>query len=289
MPKLADEIRSGCVFEDIITMDDLGTAFLDCDPGSGAGPQGRQFQQDLPEYVHPYGPEHPGRSGDTSVLRGEAQQRIVGSSGIWRKNELIILKGEGRYWPNIFKRFLQPNASDFNVSDAGGLWRKAGGYRGRAKRTGISSRHRGKDTQRGRLCTDSGGEDSKDARQQAEDWPTDGRSKEADRCASRPSLRATGRICQKGLRQAGQARRSLAGQRAELQALEKATAARSCCGVLGRAGRLSLAIAEKVIHVSPNNALVRWRMISVLAQRRGWVHLQQAAVPPRRCLPLRRS
>lgn len=56
------------------------------------------FQQDLPEYVHPYGPEHPGRSGDhhqrppARCGGGPAAHRgdHPGSGG---ENELIILKG----------------------------------------------------------------------------------------------------------------------------------------------------------------------------------------------------
>ena len=51
---------------------------------------------------------------------GGPEQRIVGIiRQFWKENELIILKGgKGRYYClNIFKRFLQPNASDFVFPD----------------------------------------------------------------------------------------------------------------------------------------------------------------------------
>ena len=105
--ELADEIRKRMfVFEDIVTMDERSVQrFLrDCDPKDLVlalkGANQRGFQQDLPEYVHPYGPEHPGRSGDhhqrpPARCGGGPSSASWGSSGIWRrKNELIILKGE---------------------------------------------------------------------------------------------------------------------------------------------------------------------------------------------------
>ena len=175
--ELADEIRKRMfVFEDIVTMDERSVQrFLrDCDPkdlvlalkGANSEVSNKIFQNMSTRMAQSIRDD---LEITTNVrLRDveEAQQRIVGIiRDLEEKNELIILKG-GK--DDIIAYYIQTlfaaQRLRLCVSGRGGACGGgAGGYRGRARGRagGISSRGRGKGyPQRGRLCTDSGGEDS---------------------------------------------------------------------------------------------------------------------------------
>ena len=171
--------------------------------------------------------------------------------------------------PNIFKRFLQPNASDFVFPDVEELVEEepadtAGEQEGEAEKI------------------------LEDARRQAEDYLVR-RQMEAEQEAEQVRQQAQSEGYRQGyaegLRQAGvegqaELQKQREQQAEELQAfLEKATAAREelLRETRGELCELSLAIAEKVIHVSLNSSSeVVARMIQVATEklkRREWVHI----------------
>ena len=187
--------------------------------------------------------------------------------------------------PNIFKRFLQPNASDFVFPDVEELVEEeaadtAGEQEGEPEESAPEAEE--KDTTSAVDFAQIQAEKIlEDARRQAEDYLVR-RQMEAEQEAEQVRQQAQSEGYRQGyaegLRQAGvegqaELQKQREQQAEELQAfLEKATAARE---ELLR--ELSLAIAEKVIHVSLNSSSeVVARMIQVATEklkRREWVHI----------------
>ena len=169
--------------------------------------------------------------------------------------------------PNIFKRFLQPNASDFVFPDVEELVEEepadtAGEQEGEPEESAPEAEE--KDTPSAVDFAQIQAEKIlEDARRQAEDYLVR-RQMEAEQEAEQVRQQAQSEGYRQGyaegLRQAG-----VEGQ-AELQ---KETRGELC--------ELSLAIAEKVIHVSLNSSSeVVARMIQVATEklkRREWVHI----------------
>ena len=186
--------------------------------------------------------------------------------------------------PNIFKRFLQPNASDFVFPDVEELVEEepadtAGEQEGEPEESAPETEE--KDTPSAVDFAQIQAEKIlEDARRQAEDYLVR-RQMEAEQEAEQ--VRQQGYA--EGLRQAGvegqaELQKQREQQAEELQAfLEKATAAREelLRETRGELCELSLAIAEKVIHVSLNSSSeVVARMIQVATEklkRREWVHI----------------
>ena len=186
--------------------------------------------------------------------------------------------------PNIFKRFLQPNASDFVFPDVEELVEEepadtAGEQEGEPEESAPETEE--KDTPSAVDFAQIQAEKIlEDARRQAEDYLVR-RQMEAEQEAEQVRQQAQSEGYRQGyaegLRQAGvegqaELQKQREQQAEELQAfLEKATAAR------GELCELSLAIAEKVIHVSLNSSSeVVARMIQVATEklkRREWVHI----------------
>ena len=171
--------------------------------------------------------------------------------------------------PNIFKRFLQPNASDFVFPDVEELVEEepadtAGEQEGEPEESAPETEE--KDTPSAVDFAQIQAEKIlEDARRQAEDYLVR-RQMEAEQEAEQVRQQAQSEGYRQGyaegLRQAG-----VEGQ-AELQK-QREQQAEEC--------ELSLAIAEKVIHVSLNSSSeVVARMIQVATEklkRREWVHI----------------
>ena len=194
--------------------------------------------------------------------------------------------------PNIFKRFLQPNASDFVFPDVEELVEEeaadtAGEQEGEPEESAPEAEE--KDTPSAVDFAQIQAEKIlEDARRQAEDYLVR-RQMEAEQEAEQVRQQAQSEGYRQGyaegLRQAGvegqaELQKQREQQAEELQAfLEKATAAREelLRETRGELCELSLAIAEKVIHVSLNSSSeVVARMIQVATEklkRREWVHI----------------
>ena len=182
--------------------------------------------------------------------------------------------------PNIFKRFLQPNASDFVFPDVEELVEEepadtAGEQEGEPEESAPEAEE--KDTPSAVDFAQIQAEKIlEDARRQAEDYLVR-RQMEAEQEAEQVRQQAQSEGYRQGyaegLRQAGvegqaELQKQREQQAEELQAfLEKR----------GELCELSLAIAEKVIHVSLNSSSeVVARMIQVATEklkRREWVHI----------------
>ena len=176
--------------------------------------------------------------------------------------------------PNIFKRFLQPNASDFVFPDVEELVEEepadtAGEQEGEPEESAPEAEE--KDTPSAVDFAQIQAEKIlEDARRQAEDYLAR-RQMEAEQEAEQVRQQAQSEGYRQGyaegLRQAG-----VEGQ-AELQK-QREQQVRETRGELCE---LSLAIAEKVIHVSLNSSSeVVARMIQVATEklkRREWVHI----------------
>ena len=183
--------------------------------------------------------------------------------------------------PNIFKRFLQPNASDFVFPDVEELVEEepadtAGEQEGEPEESAPEAEE--KDTPSAVDFAQIQAEKIlEDARRQAE--------QEAEQVRQQAQSEGYRQGYAEGLRQAGvegqaELQKQREQQAEELQAfLEKATAAREelLRETRGELCELSLAIAEKVIHVSLNSSSeVVARMIQVATEklkRREWVHI----------------
>ena len=208
--------------------------------------------------------------------------------------------------PNIFKRFLQPNASDFVFPDVEELVEEepadtAGEQEGEPEESAPEAEE--KDTPSAVDFAQIQAEKIlEDARRQAEDYLVR-RQMEAEQEAEQVRQQAQSEgyrqgyaeglrpfenrvfVKAEGLRQPGvegqaELQKQREQQAEELQAfLEKATAAREelLRETRGELCELSLAIAEKVIHVSLNSSSeVVARMIQVATEklkRREWVHI----------------
>ena len=187
--------------------------------------------------------------------------------------------------PNIFKRFLQPNASDFVFPDVEELVEEepadtAGEQEGEPEESAPEAEEKDTPSAVEKIL--------EDARRQAEDYLVR-RQMEAEQEAEQVRQQAQSEGYRQGyaegLRQAGvegqaELQKQREQQAEELQAfLEKATAAREelLRETRGELCELSLAIAEKVIHVSLNSSSeVVARMIQVATEklkRREWVHI----------------
>ena len=171
--------------------------------------------------------------------------------------------------PNIFKRFLQPNASDFVFPDVEELVEEepadtAGEQEGEPEESAPEAEE--KDTPSAVDFAQIQAEKIlEDARRQAEDYLVR-RQMEAEQEAEQVRQQAQSEGYRQGyaegLRQAGvegqaELQKQREQQAEELQAfLEKATAAREelLRETRGELCELSLAIAEKVIHVSLNSS-----------------------------------
>ena len=185
--------------------------------------------------------------------------------------------------PNIFKRFLQPNASDFVFPDVEELVEEepadtAGEQEGEPEESAPEAEE--KDTPSAVDFAQIQAEKIlEDARRQAEDYLVR-RQMEAEQEAEQVRQQAQSEGYRQGyaegLRQAGvegqaELQKQREQQAEELQAfLEKATAAREelLRETRGELCELSLAIAEKVIHVSLNSSSeVVARMIQVATEK----------------------
>ena len=185
--------------------------------------------------------------------------------------------------PNIFKRFLQPNASDFVFPDVEELVEEepadtAGEQEGEPEESAPEAEE--KDTPSAVDFAQIQAEKIlEDARRQME------AEQEAEQVRQQAQSEGYRQGYAEGLRQAGvegqaELQKQREQQAEELQAfLEKATAAREelLRETRGELCELSLAIAEKVIHVSLNSSSeVVARMIQVATEklkRREWVHI----------------
>ena len=198
--------------------------------------------------------------------------------------------------PNIFKRFLQPNASDFVFPDVEELVEEeaadtAGEQEGEPEESAPEAEE--KDTPSAVDFAQIQAEKIlEDARRQAEDYLVR-RQMEAEQEAEqvRQQAQSEGYLQgdAEGMRQAGvegqaELQKQREQQAEELQAfLEKATAAREelLRETRGELCELSLAIAEKVIHVSLNSSSeVVARMIQVAIYVGGCAAKEVSAITP---------